>query len=426
MIRLIRLSKRTWLIAAVGVCLFAGPGPARRDGERGARVARRAPECRGRTRLQRLQPDPERPASRKLLCTDIRGIIGHNERFYDNGHYIGHDEPSIRFLSNRPGSGNNVTFTETLPRDPAAMPTVTPSRSRCHPLVRAEPRAVVRDEHLRPELLPADGTARPTATTTRRTARSLAAAPRSWRCSSTRPASPRSATRSAATTPTGARRSTSTRSRPPPPRPEHGCDEPVNFAFIQRNGVPAGPPSPQLSNGATFTPNSQTLMMNPGDVVRTHMWDASIGGGKRAFKIVDQRPDHRAERIHGRLGRQRLHEHSTTFTCSGTPFNFQPLFNTARVAELDRLVGAAVRHPHPVRDRPLHPVQARHRARSRSGSPTPPGRTATGPTRTRGRPTAPRRARKRRTPCATRRATRTAGRRRPTWSPAAWTLHAER
>ena len=76
-------------------------------------------------------------ASRKLLCTDIRGINGHYHRFYDNGHYIGHDEPSIRFLSNRPGSGNNVTFTETLPRDPAALARQQQSRSRRHPLVRA-------------------------------------------------------------------------------------------------------------------------------------------------------------------------------------------------------------------------------------------------------------------------------------------------
>src|SRR5262249_57229945 len=60
----------------------------------------------------------------------------------------------------------------------------------------------------------------------------------------------------------------------------NNCIEPVNFAFIQRNGMPAGPPSPQLSTLQTFTPNKQTLMMNPGDLVRTHMWDASIGGWK--------------------------------------------------------------------------------------------------------------------------------------------------
>ena len=54
------------------------------------------------------------------VCTDIRGIYGiHNKftrdgRFYDNGRYIGHDEPIVRFFSARKGSGNNVVWRETL------------------------------------------------------------------------------------------------------------------------------------------------------------------------------------------------------------------------------------------------------------------------------------------------------------------------
>ena len=28
-------------------------------------------------------------------------------RFKDNGHYIGHDEPSVKFISHAAGSGNN-------------------------------------------------------------------------------------------------------------------------------------------------------------------------------------------------------------------------------------------------------------------------------------------------------------------------------
>ena len=28
----------------------------------------------------------------------------------------------------------------------------------------------------------------------------------------------------------------------------NNCIEPVNFAYMQTNGVPAGPPSPQLAN----------------------------------------------------------------------------------------------------------------------------------------------------------------------------------
>src|SRR5262249_23114406 len=60
-----------------------------------------------------------------FACTDPRSIEnGEGGRFEDNEHYIGHDEPIVRFLSSRPGSGNDVTGTETLPRDPAALPTV--------------------------------------------------------------------------------------------------------------------------------------------------------------------------------------------------------------------------------------------------------------------------------------------------------------
>src|SRR5579864_2025272 len=39
-----------------------------------------------------------------LICTDP--TFGH-KRAYDNGWYIGHDEPSIGFYSNASGSGNN-------------------------------------------------------------------------------------------------------------------------------------------------------------------------------------------------------------------------------------------------------------------------------------------------------------------------------
>ena len=48
-----------------------------------------------------------------LVCADPR--TSRTERFEDNGHYIGHDEPSLRFLSSRPGSGSDVTWIERLP-----------------------------------------------------------------------------------------------------------------------------------------------------------------------------------------------------------------------------------------------------------------------------------------------------------------------
>ena len=58
------------------------------------------------------------------LCTDpIKVVNGHGSRFIDNGWYVGHDEPSVKFISTAPGSGNTMTYLMKMSRDPAASPT---------------------------------------------------------------------------------------------------------------------------------------------------------------------------------------------------------------------------------------------------------------------------------------------------------------
>jgi hypothetical protein len=37
-----------------------------------------------------------------------------------SGQYVGHDEPSLEFRSGIPGSGNDMTYVMTLPREPGA------------------------------------------------------------------------------------------------------------------------------------------------------------------------------------------------------------------------------------------------------------------------------------------------------------------
>ncbi|HET9015256.1 MAG TPA: hypothetical protein VFN57_06650, partial [Thermomicrobiaceae bacterium] len=110
----------------------------------------------------------------------------------------------------------------------------------------------------------------------------------------------------------------------------NSCIEPVNFAFIQTNGVPAGPPSPQLTNLATFTPNGNTLLMNPGDKLSVHMADAPVSGspGTNAFEVVvddlttGQSGSMQASAANG-------FQNTSIANCSGTPFNFQPEYSTA-------------------------------------------------------------------------------------------------
>ena len=73
-------------------------------------------DCNGYSKIQK-------PIKTYQACADPKGYDG--GRFYDNGHYIGHDEPSAQFYSNSPGSGNNVEWTFTLPKEHALPATQT-------------------------------------------------------------------------------------------------------------------------------------------------------------------------------------------------------------------------------------------------------------------------------------------------------------
>ena len=55
------------------------------------------------------------------------------DRFYDNGEYIGHDEPDTTFTSSQANSGNNVTWNLSLGKDPTTAPTdATPGKDISH------------------------------------------------------------------------------------------------------------------------------------------------------------------------------------------------------------------------------------------------------------------------------------------------------
>jgi hypothetical protein len=51
----------------------------------------------------------------------------------------------------------------------------------------------------------------------------------------------------------------------------------LNFAYITKNGVPLGPPSPLLANNSTFTPTANTMLYNQGDVLRIVLQDTPNG-----------------------------------------------------------------------------------------------------------------------------------------------------
>ncbi len=54
--------------------------------------------------------------SESSLCAEVANYAD----VFGANYYVGHDEPTATFYSNRPGSGNNMRYVFTLPRDPSA------------------------------------------------------------------------------------------------------------------------------------------------------------------------------------------------------------------------------------------------------------------------------------------------------------------
>src|SRR6266852_6746721 len=52
------------------------------------------------------------------VCAELQD----SEEVFGEGVYIGHDEPSLLFYSNQPGSGNRMKAELTLPTDPRPVP----------------------------------------------------------------------------------------------------------------------------------------------------------------------------------------------------------------------------------------------------------------------------------------------------------------
>ena len=283
-------------------------------------------------------------------CTDIRGALGIDNkwtwggRFYDNGRYIGHDEPDTRFLSSIKGSGNNVSWNESLSMDPAAAPTVqTPGHDVTHYVeLSAAPwfSMALCNPFSYPQL-----PCKPNSDVNAPASVNVPVPPGQY--------------------PGGGSSFLEMQFYPPGMAPfidniscsntqwcaslhindaectvnfqtcNPDCIEPTNFAFIQTNGVPAGPPSPQLADIATSTPNAHTLLMNPSDHLKIHIWDAPVPGhpGQKALETSIR------DLTTGRSGFMQASAANGFMAtnindCSGTPFNYQPEYSTSGLREI--------------------------------------------------------------------------------------------
>jgi hypothetical protein len=259
-------------------------------------------DCNGFSKVQK----PLRPS---LLCTDFfnRSEYG-QQRGSDNGHYIGHDEPSVGFISTHPHSGNSVQWDITLPVErplPAVQtfetfPTFWFSMALC------------------------DGNSFPNG----------ACIPDS---DENTPNTAGSALLELQLYPPGfvtgiscdlthwcAALNIDSLEVMSDGTLNQNCTEPVNFAYIQRNGVPTGPPGPNNATDATFNPNAHTLLMNQGDHLRITITDSSAGLVTRIEDLTTGQSGFMvASAANG-------FQNTDPDTCAGQNFNFHPEFDTAR------------------------------------------------------------------------------------------------
>jgi hypothetical protein len=264
-------------------------------------------DCNGHSQIQK----PLRPQD---SCTDIRGEYG--ERAYDNGYYIGHDEPSIGFISTAPHSGNNVQWEVTLPRErplPATQsfenfPTLWFAMALCDP----------NSGFVRGPCIPDSDQNNPF--TTGAAFLEMQFYP---------PGFPPFITQiSCDLTHWCASLHINSLENMDNGMLNPNCTETTNFAFIQRNGVPTGPPGPATATNATFTPNAQTLLMNQGDRLRITIKDkpGDVYGG--VLTLIEDLST-------GQFGfmiasAQNGYQTTDPNTCAGTNFSFHPEFDTAK------------------------------------------------------------------------------------------------
>jgi hypothetical protein len=287
--------------AALGLLMFSSASPAQSFNPVGGL------DCNGHSKIQK----PLRPQD---SCTDVRGDYG--ERAYDNGYYIGHDEPSIGFISTVPHSGNDVQWEFTLPRErplPAtqsfenfiafwfAMALCDPNsgfvRGPCIPDSDLNNPFLAGSAFLEMQFYPPGNPPFITQISCDLT---------HW-CASLH-------INSLENMDTGVL--------------NPNCSETTNFAFIQRDGIPTGPPGPNNINFSSVTPNAQTLLMNQGDRLRVTIKDIpgdTFGGvftgiedlstGQSGFMIASAHNGYQT---------------TDPNTCAGTDFSFHPEYDTAK------------------------------------------------------------------------------------------------
>ncbi|HZU61582.1 MAG TPA: hypothetical protein VE983_11485 [Solirubrobacteraceae bacterium] len=270
--------------------------------------------------------------SSRDLCTEV----ARPEQYWGN-HYVGHDEPSILFYSKQPGSGNNMTYQLTLPREPAGG--YSKAKSYDFELTPAFwVGMALCDNFSYPQTVPtctpdSDSNAVNVATSTHHPGAAYmelqfyppgwipqwantSCDPRAWCAALT--------IDSLSVNPVaGTMLNTTCQNE------ISGGLEYVNFAYLTHNGEPQGPPNPvEFDPLVSGVPGPHVLYMNPGDKLTVSLHDSLDG---LVTRVVDN-TSHQSGFMTASAGNGFGHivpaPHGTG--CHLKYYNFHPMYSTSQ------------------------------------------------------------------------------------------------
>ena len=269
------------------------------------------------------------------FCTEVAD----SEAVFGEGHYVGHDEPSTLFYSNKPGAGNSMTYQLTLPRDPNHKPLDVNGNQRTynfmlHPafwFVMAMCDTMSYPEFQNTSCTPDSDT---NITSLKKHAGTafmeMQFYPPGWQlwpagnsCDKSKWCAALNID-SLSINPSTGQQINSTCLNQLGGNPEY-----VNFAFITLDGNPTGPPNPiNSTNAGTFTPDKKKdLFMSSGDVLKVDLHDTTDGlkitiddktSGQSGF-MVTSAANHFGQ----------VQWDPTGTSCNNIDYNFHPMYSTS-------------------------------------------------------------------------------------------------
>ncbi len=268
----------------------------------------------------------------RFLCTEVYD----SETVFGQGHYVGHDEPSVLFYSNTAGSGNQMQYSGTLPVEPPKSNVPGNKNYDFQYYAAFWFGMAMCDTQSYPELVntcipdsntnivdPAKSPYHPGAAYME-----LQFYPpgyvNQWNgftCSTTQWCVSLNIDSLALNPITGQQLNATCESKV--------GEEYVNFAYLTKTGKPQGPPNPvNFDPIASGTPGSQVLYLNQGDTFSVSLHDTAHGLQTVVHDATTGQSGSMTASAANGFGQVKFAPSPST-TCKNIPYDFHPMYSTS-------------------------------------------------------------------------------------------------